>query len=64
MSSVTKLEPRFKDGDGGDEFEAAEHIGISVVENGYLVTIQYFDDAIQYVYEDADRMFKEIRKFV
>ena len=62
MSSVTKLE--FKDGDGGGEFEPAEHIGISIVENGYLVTVQFIDEVFQYVYDDADKMLKEMRKFL
>lgn len=64
MNKVTKLEPRFKDGDGGDEFDFAEHITIGTTENGYLVTVSFIDDVLQYVYLDADTMLKEIRKFL
>ena len=62
MSSVTKLE--FKDGDDGGEFEPAEQIVINVAENGYIVTIDFYDNRIQYVYQDSSELLKEIKRFL
>jgi hypothetical protein len=60
---MTVTQMKFKDENDG-QFEEAETITITTLENGYLVKVSYEEDEKQFVYKDKYIMLEEIADFL
>lgn len=59
MSTVTKL--KFKDEDGGDDSEGVSNVNISVVDNGWIVKVEYEEEEVIYVATTREQLMKIIK---